>query len=71
MKIKSSIKNSLTAFIANISNIVIGLIAQAVFIKILDKEYLGINGLFTNIISMLAIVELGIGNAIIYNLYKP
>lgn len=71
MKTKSSIKNSITAMIANIVSIVVGLVAQAIFIKILGKEYLGINGLFTNIISMLAIVELGIGNAIIYNLYKP
>ena len=71
MKTKSSIKNSITAMIANIVSIAVGLVAQAIFIKILGKEYLGINGLFTNIISMLAIVELGIGNAIIYNLYKP
>lgn len=71
MKTKSSIKNSITAMMANIINIIIGLIAQALFIKLLGKEFLGINGLFNNIISMLSIVELGIGNAIIFNLYKP
>lgn len=37
----------------------------------MGKEYLGLNGLFSNIISMLGIVEMGIGSAIIYNLYKP
>ena len=57
--------------ISSILTIIIGLIAQKVFIKILGTEYLGINGLFTNIISMLGIVELGIGSAIVYNLYKP
>jgi uncharacterized membrane protein YidH (DUF202 family) len=50
---------------------VLGFVIQTVFIKILGEEYLGINGLFNNIISMLAIVELGIGPAIVSNLYKP
>ncbi len=71
MKTKNSIKNSIAAMFSNIVTILIGFIAQAVFIKILGAEYLGINGLFSNIISMLGIVELGIGSAIIYNLYKP
>ncbi|MCI8671584.1 MAG: polysaccharide transporter [Bacilli bacterium] len=71
MRTKNSIKNTLVSFITNIVTIVIGLVAQAVFIKTLGNEYLGINGLFSNIISMLGIVELGIGSAIIYHLYKP
>jgi O-antigen/teichoic acid export membrane protein len=71
MRTKNSIKNMIAAMSSNIVTILIGLIAQAVFIKILGVDYLGLNGLFTNIISMLGIVELGVGNAIIYNLYKP
>ena len=71
MRVKNSIKNTIAAMSSNILTILIGLVAQAVFIKILGTEYLGINGLFTNIISMLGIVELGIGSAIVYNLYKP
>lgn len=50
---------------------IIGFVAQAIFIRILGAEYLGLNGLFNNILSMLAIAELGIGNAIIFSLYKP
>lgn len=71
MRTKNSIKNIIFSLISNIVTILIGIISQAIFIKILGTEYLGINGLFTNIISMLGIIELGIGNAIIYNLYKP
>lgn len=71
MRVKNSLKNIVVAFITNGLTIIIGLLAQAVFIKVLNDEYLGINGLFNNIISMLGIVELGIGSAIIYNLYKP
>lgn len=68
---KSSFKNMITAVSSNILTIIVGLVAQAVFIKILGSEYLGLNGLFSNVISMLGIVELGLGSAIIYNMYKP
>jgi O-antigen/teichoic acid export membrane protein len=71
MKTKNSIKNSFFSVITNLSSICIGLIFQAVFLKCLGSEYLGLNGLFSNIISMLGIVELGLGSAITYNLYKP
>ena len=70
MRTKNSIKNTIVSFSSNLLTIVIGLIAQGIFIKILGSEYLGINGLFSNIISMLGIVELGVGSAIIYHLYK-
>lgn len=71
MRKQNSMKNIITSVITNIITIIIGLIAQKLFIKVLGTEYLGLNGLFTNMITMLGIVELGIGNAIIYNLYKP
>lgn len=42
-----------------------------VFVRCLAADYLGVNGLFTNILTMLSLAELGIGNAIVYALYKP
>ena len=51
--------------------IVIGFILRTVFIKILGDEYLGLNGLFSNILTMLSLAELGIGTAIVFSLYKP
>ncbi|MDU0203785.1 hypothetical protein RQP52_22135 [Paenibacillus sp. PFR10] len=45
--------------------------SRTVFIHTLGVEYLGINGLFTNILAMLSLAEAGIGSSIIYNLYKP
>ena len=71
MRTEKSIKNSIAAVIVNLSTMLIGFVAQALFIRILGAEYLGLNGLFNNILSMLAIAELGIGNAIIFSLYKP
>lgn len=71
MRTNNSIKNSIAAFVSNAVSIIVGFVFQAIFVNILGTEYLGLNGLFSNIISMLAIAELGIGSAIIYNLYKP
>lgn len=68
---KSSIKNLLFAGIGQFVGIIINLISRFVFVKILTQEYLGLDGLFSNIISMLSLVELGIGPAMTFSLYKP
>ena len=70
-KTKNAIKNTTFSAIGNIIAILIGLVSQKIFLKILGVKYLGLNGLFTNIISMLGIAELGVGTAIIYKLYEP
>ena len=71
MRTKNSIKNSITGFIASFVAMVAGFITHTVFIKVLNTEYLALNSLFTNILTLLSIFELGVGNAIVYNLYSP
>ena len=71
MKTKSSIKNSLISTFQYIILMIIGFVSQKIFINILGIDFLGLNSLLTNIMSLLGIAELGIGSAIIYNLYKP
>lgn len=44
---------------------------RVIFAKIFSQDYLGISGLFNNILSLLSLVELGIGPAIVFSLYKP
>ena len=68
---KNSIKNMSTGVIVQIINIIMEFAVRTVFIKMLNNEYLGVNGLFTNILTMLSFAELGIGTAIIFNMYKP
>lgn len=67
----SSLKNSISSVITYLILTITSFVSQTFFIKILGSELLGLNGLFTNILSMLSLFELGIGSAIIYNLYKP
>jgi len=70
MRTQNSIKNTITQFITNIITILFLFIGQTLFIKILGVEYSGLNGLFTNILTVLNLFELGIGSSITYNLYK-
>lgn len=44
---------------------------RTVFIYTLDKVYLGVHGLFSDILSLLSLANLGFGAAIAYSLYKP
>lgn len=71
MRTSNSIKNIFISMMTNIIAMLIGFGIQAIFVRTLNSEYLGINGLFTNILSLFAIVEFGLGNAMVYSLYKP
>ena len=66
-----SVLNILTGFGGYFINTVVGFICRIIFVRCLTDDYLGINGLFSNILSMLSLAELGIGSAIVYALYKP
>ncbi|WP_406685932.1 lipopolysaccharide biosynthesis protein [Rossellomorea vietnamensis] len=71
MRTKHSIFN-ITAGLANQLIITsLSFISRTIFISALGIEYLGIQGLFTNIFAMLSLAEAGIGSSIIYSLYKP
>lgn len=52
-------------------SLILSFVTRTVFVVTLGNEYLSINGLFTNILTLLSFTELGIGSAIIYSLYKP
>ncbi len=71
MRSENVIKNSVWTTINTVITILIGFISRTLFIYILNSEYLGIDGLFTNILSLLSLSELGFGSAVTFNLYKP
>ena len=67
----NSILNIVTGLGGYVINTVLGFLCRIVFIRCLSAEYLGISGLFANILTMLSLAELGIGSAIVFALYKP
>lgn len=52
-------------------NQVLLFISRMIFIRYLSAAYLGVNGLFTDVLGMLNLAELGIGTAMIFSLYEP
>lgn len=68
---KNTIRNVKTGAIVQMINKIMAFVVRTVFIKMLNTEYLGVNGLFTNVLTILSFAELGIGTAIIFNMYKP
>ena len=68
---ENAMRNVSTAVVGQIFNIVLNFICRTIFIYALGKEYLGVSGLFSNILTIMSLAELGIGDAIVYKMYKP
>ncbi|NOU97335.1 hypothetical protein GC093_29505 [Paenibacillus sp. LMG 31456] len=71
MRTKNSIINISAGLGYQLIITLLSFFSRTVFINSLGIEYLGINGLFTNILAMLSLAEVGIGSSIVYSLYKP
>ena len=71
MRIDNSIKNLKYNTIATIIYTIISFVTRTFFVKYLGKEYLGVNGLFSNILTILSLADLGISSVLIYSMYKP
>ena len=57
--------------VCQILSVIMSFVCRTVFIHTLGETYLGVDGLFGNILSLLALAELGIGQTIIYHMYQP
>ena len=71
MRTKNAIYNILATWVGQFLLIFVTLVSRKIFLQNLGADYLGVDGLFANILSFLSMAELGIGSAITYSLYKP
>lgn len=60
-----------SSFANNLFLNILRFISRTIFIKVLGETYLGINGMLSNVLGLLAFADLGIGSAISFSLYKP
>lgn len=67
----NSLRNIKYSLIGQVVSLLANFLTRMIFVRVLSAEYLGINGLFTNILSILSFAEMGIGQAIVYSMYKP
>lgn len=68
---KNAKLNIAFSFTNKIVLLILTFIVRKLFINFIGVEYLGINGLFANILTLLSIADLGIATAINVHLYKP
>lgn len=68
---KKTIRNTAFSFVYQLSDVLLNFMLRTIFIHTLGKTYLGLNGLFSNILSVLSFMDLGIGGAIVFCLYRP
>ena len=66
-----SAKNTTVSVICRILAIIMGYVLRIVFTHQLSSTYVGINGLFVDIIQVLSLSEMGVGTAITFALYQP
>lgn len=68
---KNASRNIFFGIILKLYQTVAPFIMRTVLIYCLGVEYLGLNGLFTSILQVLNLAELGVGSAMVYSMYKP
>ena len=71
MRLQNSARNIKAAWALQLVHILSQFISRTVIIKVLTIEYVGLSGLFSNVLMMLSLAELGLGEAIIFSMYGP
>lgn len=69
-RIEKTKKNTIYGFASKIILLVTMFASRIIFVRILDERYLGINGLFSNVLNVLSLADLGINTALMYSLYS-
>lgn len=70
-RIGNSVRNIVYRLISQGATILLRFVSRTIFIYVLGVEYLGINGLFSEILQMLSLADLGFGTAMVFSMYKP
>lgn len=68
---KNATYNTIIGFMVQLFTVFLSFAERRIFVNFLSLDYLGINGLYSNILSLLSLSELGISSVVIFYLYKP
>ena len=68
---KNAARNLFFGTITRIYNLIVPFLMRTAMIYWLGMEYVGLNSLFTSILSVLNLAELGVGSAMTFSMYKP
>lgn len=68
---KNASRNIVFGMVLKVYQILGPFLMRTVMLYMLGFQYLGLNGLFTSILQVLNLAELGVGSAMVYNMYQP
>lgn len=68
---KNATRNIIFGVILKAYQIIVPFLMRTAMIYFMGVQYLGLNSLFTSILQVLNLAELGVGSAMIYSMYKP
>lgn len=70
-RLKNSALNFASGFLGRVLTILLNFVVRTIFIYCLNEAYLGVNGLYSNILTVLSLAELGFGSAMVFRMYAP
>ncbi len=70
-RMKNATRNIFFGVVLKIYQIVVPFLMRTAMIYLMGVEYLGLNSLFTSILQVLNLAELGVGSAMVYSMYQP
>ncbi len=70
-RVKSAKRNIAFGYVGQLATALMSFVLRTVFIMHLSEQLLGVNSLYSNILSLLNMAELGIGTALNFSLYGP
>ena len=68
---KNATRNITSGIALKLYQLITPFIIRTIMIYLLGVEYVGLNSLFTSILQVLNLAELGVGSAMVYSMYKP
>ena len=68
---KNAVKNITAGIILRIYQTVVPFLMRTAMIHFMGVEYLGLKSLFTSVLHVLNLAELGVGVAMVYSMYRP
>ena len=70
-RMQNAARNSFWGIVSKVVSLILGFVSRTIFIQYLGAVYLGVNGVYTEVLKVLSFVELGFGTALIFTMYKP
>ncbi len=68
---KNSMRNIIVSIVMMLISFLVTFVYRRLFVEVFDVQYLGVTSLFSSVLTLLSLAELGFGAAVMYALYKP